>query len=132
MSESAGNGRKATRVRTILSARVVLGKGFADVSCQVKDLSDTGARIVVDEAAVLPTRFALSIPKNDVTHVCELRWRSGKSAGVEFVEDGRAPDALEPSAYIRQLETENARLRTRLAEMAKRLYDYGDSNFSEP
>lgn len=131
MSESAENGRGAIRVRTILSARVIPGKGFPDVSCQVKDLSETGARVVVDEAAVLPARFALFIPKTGVTKVCELRWRSGRSAGVEFVEDDRSPGALDQTAYIRLLETENAKLRTRLAEMAKRLYAYGDSEYQD-
>jgi hypothetical protein len=126
----AGDKRRLDRVRTILAAQAILGKGLADIPCQIKDLSETGARIFLDEKALLPERFELRIPKKGLAQRVEVRWRNGGLVGVEFVRERRAVERLDPAARIKQLEAENAELRRRVADMAERLYNYGDGERS--
>lgn len=126
MSEQSAEQRRAGRVRTILAAEVAFGRGLPPVPCQVKDLSDTGARIIVDEAVLLPNRFELRVPRRKVTHQAQVRWRRGALLGLEFIAEEAAPPA-DPATRIRELEAENAELRRRVADMAERLFNYGES-----
>jgi hypothetical protein len=126
MTDDTENKRRIGRIRTILAGQAIIGRGLPDVPCQIKDLSDTGARITVEEGAFLPEQFELRIPKRGTVNPVRLRWRRGGLAGLEFVPDER-PAATDPVLRIKELEAENAELRRRVAEMAERLYAYGDS-----
>lgn len=119
--------RQIDRVRTILAAQAILGKGLANISCLVKDLSNTGARIVLEDGhALLPDHFELHIPKKSMTRKAEVRWREGQVIGIAFADQPRTA-GISLEEHVRTLEAENAELRRRVAEMAERLYAYGDS-----
>lgn len=118
--------RTAERVRTIFAGRAVIGAGFADVNCQVKDLSATGARIAVPERTVIPDHFELHIPTRGIESRVTVRWREGRMLGVTFAGEHHAQPG-DQSARVRELEAEVRDLRRRLAEMSARLFSYGDS-----
>lgn len=126
MTDDTDNKRRIGRIRTILAGQAIIGRGLPDVACQIKDLSDTGARITVEETAFLPDVFELRIPKKGTVQPVRLRWRRGTLAGLEFEPDQRSV-ATDPVLRVKELEAENAELRRRLAEMAERLFAYGDS-----
>lgn len=49
------------------------------------DVSDSGARLIVDEEGELPDKFILLLNKSgEARRVCRLVWRDGKTLGVEF------------------------------------------------
>ena len=125
MTQDTEEHRRVGRVRTILGAHAIIGKGLPDVACQVKDLSDTGARIAVDDQVFLPDQFEFRVPKRGVSHAARVRWRRGGVVGIEFLPDN--PASTDLVGRVRELEAENAELRRRVAEMADRLFSYGDS-----
>ena len=52
------------------------------IDCTVRNISDTGALIAVENAAVAPERFELEIDGN--TRRCIVVWRKLGSLGVRF------------------------------------------------
>ena len=109
--------RGAHRNRTFLKADLDVSGGLSSLSCIVKDLSDTGARLVLSDGVVLPETFRLRLPKPDRWVHVSVRWRRGEFVGVHFDDPSQAAHSDEPASEadrIRQLEAEVARLRNLL------------------
>lgn len=67
-------------------AWITLDGGFAARHCVVLDISRSGAKICLDEAAALPARLRLAFSRDARTgRECQVVWRRGKTAGVKFV-----------------------------------------------
>ena len=65
---------------------LALDGGFAARHCVVLDISRSGAKICLDEAAALPARLRLAFSRDARTgRECQVVWRRGKTAGVKFV-----------------------------------------------
>jgi hypothetical protein len=58
--------------------------GLPDRYCTVSEISEGGARIVLEEDAPIPARFMLALD-NDERRVCEPIWWHGRTAGLRFV-----------------------------------------------
>jgi hypothetical protein len=53
--------------------------------CAIADISETGARILLEKECNLPERFILLLtPSGEARRHCRLVWREGLAAGVEF------------------------------------------------
>ena len=78
--------RKKPRRQFHYHARILIqdDKPFA---CAIADISETGARIQLEDERELPERFILFLTKNgEARRQCRLVWRNGLSVGVEFPE----------------------------------------------
>lgn len=65
---------------------ITLDGGFAARPCNVLDLSNTGAKLVVDDASVIPKQMRLAFTRDArAARLCEVVWRRGKTFGVRFV-----------------------------------------------
>ncbi|WP_342107553.1 PilZ domain-containing protein [Methylobacterium sp. SI9] len=124
--------RRETRQRVFLKGRIVFNNGSSSFDCLVRDMSSSGARLVMSDAATLPEAFDLYIPQKDRTYRATLRWRREDGIGVIFEDPARAPavaptpDPIATDASVTmllrrvsELETENAALRRLLASMAQ-------------
>lgn len=125
INEAAADLRRAKRVRTMLGARAVFNGGNSVIDCQIRDMSETGVRIVLSEALSLPAEFELQIPSRNRTSRVALRWRLKDMAGLEFLNSKSAAAAPDLDA----LAAENAVLRRRVADLLKRLSDLGYSEW---
>jgi hypothetical protein len=52
--------------------------------CRVLDVSQDGAKVVIDMAAEIGTRFGLALVPHHPRQ-CEIVWRRGRTLGVKFV-----------------------------------------------
>jgi len=78
--------KRETRKLLGQPAWITLDGGFAARQCVVQDISSSGAKITVDEAAGLPATLRLAFARDARTgHKCQVIWRRGRSAGVKFV-----------------------------------------------
>lgn len=123
--------RRETRQRVFLKGRILFNNGSSSFDCLVRDMSSSGARLVMSDATTLPEAFDLYIPQKDRTYRATLRWRREDGIGVTFEDPARAPAAaaLDSAATeasvtmllrrVSELETENAALRRLLASMAQ-------------
>jgi hypothetical protein len=77
--------REVRRQRSI-SAWITVKGSFVNRECQLIDVSKTGAKIAVDWATDLPTRFLLNrTPNSADSAVCDVMWRRGRIFGIKFV-----------------------------------------------
>jgi hypothetical protein len=75
--------RRAPRQR-VTGPALILGPKL-EVSCIIRDLSSTGAKVEVAASVKLPPAFNLLLIKTNSSRHVLLRWRKGDYAGVEFV-----------------------------------------------
>jgi len=83
MSEFNRRGRRSAHEGT---GKIVLGL-FKSVPCTVADVSNSGARIGIDNSQKLPESFWLKIAGYRRKMKAETRWRQGDQVGVEFTLD---------------------------------------------
>jgi hypothetical protein len=67
------------------NASVLIDGTSSPKPCAIADISDTGARLVLESECELPERFVLLLTRRgEARRHCRLIWRNGLSAGVEF------------------------------------------------
>jgi PilZ domain-containing protein len=81
--------RKKLRRSFHYRARILLSKKGQPRPCSIEDVSEAGARIVLQDNEELPERFLLLLTACGVTRVCRQVWRDERIVGVEFVESER-------------------------------------------
>jgi len=78
------DGRKTQRRRTLIGAKILFNEGSSVLDCVVKDLSEGGARLVMDGAIAVPANFDLHLSDGRVFRSCRIAWRQVSSLGVAF------------------------------------------------
>jgi PilZ domain-containing protein len=116
------NVRDFPRARTFLKAEISFHNNPSRLSCIVKDMSGTGARISISENVPLPATFNLYLPKQHQPVEAHIQWRRGDMIGVRF-EGGdlaeKPAEEVSPARRIEQLENDNARMRGMLAAIRR-------------
>ena len=79
--------KRADRKLLSQHACITLHGGFAARHCLVQDISDSGAKITLeDDASQLPGVIRLAFARDARTgRSCQVIWRRGKSAGIKFI-----------------------------------------------
>jgi len=77
--------RTSPRRKTRFKATVVFGDERSTANCVVRDLSETGARLKLDVAGDLPTKFHLIWMADRAVIEVEAVWRSQGELGVKFL-----------------------------------------------
>ena len=76
--------RDSQRHRTLKGGKIVLNEGFSTFNCTIRNMSDTGAKLVVPSVIGIPERFELAL--DDGRHFgCAVAWRTETEIGVRFV-----------------------------------------------
>ncbi len=79
-SDKRGEARK----RILKGGRIVFNGRASTLSCTVRDISGTGARLRVAQGQALPSRFDLLIDTDGLEAPCRVAWRKGEDVGVLF------------------------------------------------
>jgi hypothetical protein len=119
--------QRADRVRTIIGARALFNGGRSSIDCQIRNISNTGARLVLAESLSLPGSFDLEVPSRNKTYHVAMRWRTKDAAGVQFIDKSGDPAAA--AEEIEHLRNENALLRRRVSDLTRRLSELGHSEW---
>ena len=69
------------------------------VDCVIRDQSEGGVKLKIEDRHFIPNRFHLVIPVDGVRAECEVRWRNGQEIGAVFV-GGLETDPLMRSLCI--------------------------------
>jgi len=79
--------KRASRKLLSQQAWITLDGGFAVRQCLVHDISESGAKITLDQdASQLPGMIRLAFARDARTgRNCKVVWRRGKSAGIKFI-----------------------------------------------
>lgn len=76
--------RVAPRKRVLKGARIAFNERSSTLSCTVRDISDTGARLRVAQGQAVPSQFDLIIDADGFEAPCSVAWRRGEEVGVTF------------------------------------------------
>ncbi|QXX74114.1 PilZ domain-containing protein [Methylovirgula sp. HY1] len=134
--ETGMDKRANDRIRSFLRAQIIFNNRMTTIDCIVKNISQSGARVALNDTLAVPTEFDIYIPQRGRSHHAKLVWRDKDSIGVDFIDaqpapppTPAAPAPAEMSAFgearIRELEVQNAELKIRIRELSKRLQDLG-------
>ncbi len=113
--------RQASRQKSFLRGLVYLGNSPSAVSCLVRDMSDTGARLTFSGPITATETLELHIPVKGQTLRGKVKWREADEIGVAFISDAGAET---PAAGDDELAVRVARLECEivaLKQMVKRL-----------
>jgi len=78
--------RKKPRRQFQYTARILADAAAPPRPCAISDISDSGARIVLNSEADLPEQFVLLLTKEGrARRKCRVVWRSGTMVGVAFM-----------------------------------------------
>jgi len=75
--------RQAQRQKVLKSAKIVLDDWTA-IDCTVRDVSQTGARLVCDNTINLPPKFKLFMVSDRTIRDVTAMWRKPSLIGVRF------------------------------------------------
>ncbi|KCZ57616.1 PilZ domain-containing protein [Hyphomonas chukchiensis] len=80
---------RAPRQRTLKSGRIAINEMTSTFEVLIRDMSDTGARLVMSDVYLLPKHFELIVLNPNTgrpSHTpCELVWQKALIVGVKFV-----------------------------------------------
>jgi len=81
----ATNRRRSIRRAIAYRAKIFASDGSWDRDCHVLDVSQTGARLGVVQAAELPQDFILALSmQGNATRLCRVVWTTNSEIGVRF------------------------------------------------
>lgn len=81
--------RVAPRRRTLKAGVIAFNSHFMTYNCTVREISETGARLRVDDVMGIPNHFDLVIELDAVEYPCEVVWRRQGEIGVRFLGEPR-------------------------------------------
>jgi hypothetical protein len=77
--------RKKPRRQFHYTARIFTDQATQPIACSIVDISETGARLLLEHEQELPEHFLLLLTPNGVARRnCRVVWRTGPNIGVEF------------------------------------------------
>ena len=76
--------RKEARISSILRAVIELPGGHQPIECQISNISKSGAKLIVENAYLLPLAFHLAVPLRSWNSEVIVKWRNNRQVGVEF------------------------------------------------
>lgn len=100
--------RKSRRRQIRYTAWMALS-AEAQLACALSDISETGARIDIDDSEKVPDRFELWLAANgSARRICNVVWRTPTQIGVRFerhlAEDDRASLVPHMAAHTQATE----------------------------
>jgi len=78
-------GRRAPRKRVILGAKIIYNDGTYSLDCRIRDVSDTGARVVLSGSSIVPARVVLLDVRNSIAYEAEVVWMKSPEFGLRFL-----------------------------------------------
>lgn len=83
-SDNSDESRAELRRRTLKGGKIVFNHHQSVLDCTIRDLSEAGCRIIVQNQTDLPADFELHLTSSDEKYQSQIIWRKGKEAGVKF------------------------------------------------
>ncbi len=87
--ESPEQRRAAKRMRVLKSGKIVL-EGRQAVDCTLRDISQTGAKLVCASALDMPDKFRLFVAADNTLREVQIAWKEKGLLGVTFVGEPKS------------------------------------------
>jgi PilZ domain-containing protein len=87
------------------------------MDCVVRDISEHGACVEIDEAARLPENLSLSIPRKGRSFLAQTIWRHANRVGVAFRTMVTDPPSDDLDARVRRSQIKQRELQKRIKDL---------------
>ena len=96
-----GEKRRAPRKPLRYPGEIDAGDGSPLRKCLLSDISDTGARVLIENPKDVPDRVMLMLGhERGARRKCKVVWRETKELGLEFIKEPMAkPQSFKPVGY---------------------------------
>ena len=84
MDHADTNKRRSPRRRVLKGGKISFDFLGTSTDCTVRNLSDTGACLVVESQVGIPNDFDLILESDRTTKRCHVEWRTNNKIGVSF------------------------------------------------
>lgn len=91
---SEGNERLLQRQRVLKQGKILLSNDLSVIDCQVRDLSETGAKLLCGDPGSIPNTFRLVFPGDRSMRDAKVVWRRPDQVGVHFTSGKRQAPLL--------------------------------------
>ena len=81
--------RIAPRHRVLKAAKIITMDNTSVVDCTVRNLSDTGAQVIIEKSVKMPAEFQFFLANGDTVRDAELAWHRGDRVGIKFKGESR-------------------------------------------
>jgi hypothetical protein len=81
--------RKHPRQLTLKTAKIHFDLQGEERDCAIVDISEGGACVMVEDDAVVPDSFDLTLDRDGLTRSCKVVWRAANRLGLSFSGDKR-------------------------------------------
>jgi PilZ domain len=89
------NKRIANRRKVLKAAKIVSLDSYTVSDCGIRNISDTGTQLVVQNQSLIPKEFQFFLSSDNNICNAEVMWRRGNQIGVRFTSEfRRAPAGL--------------------------------------
>ncbi len=91
-SSTALERRRERRERTLKSGKVWFNRNQNVLDCQVRDMSELGARVKFGIPFLCPERVSLYLPDDDMRgeiRDCEIKWNRGGEVGLVYMSNAQ-------------------------------------------
>jgi hypothetical protein len=96
--------RPVPRRRVLLGGMATYEDGAYSLKCQIRDLNEKGARILVSSRQNLPEELYLIIMRDHMAHKAKVIWRKGEEAGLQFITSEDIRSITDPERkYLSQM-----------------------------
>lgn len=111
--------RQEFRGRVYYGGRLTFNDRQSTLDCIVRNFSQAGARIDVDEAAILPDELDITIERRSAAFLARIIWRRQHEIGLAFRNHWRLNAAmpLDLALRIRAGERANKALRAQVEQL---------------
>ncbi|MCX7341454.1 MAG: PilZ domain-containing protein [Hyphomicrobiales bacterium] len=109
MAGSPVERRSSPRSRTLLGAVAREANKRVMWDCEVRNLSEHGARLETANPVWFPQSFELDVPVRQMRLQASIIWRTGRQLGVAFTGGEASPSAIE-RGELQRLTQEHGRL----------------------
>jgi diguanylate cyclase (GGDEF)-like protein len=87
--------RQSDRKRTLRSGKITFNNRRSVVDCTIRNMSDTGACLIVNATSGIPNEFELMVGGDAEPIKCMRMWEAGQQIGVSFPASRAEPIQIE-------------------------------------
>lgn len=81
--------RLARRQRVLKQGKIVFANNMSIVDCTIRDMSETGAKILCGDQVGVPNEFRLMTMSDNLIRDVKVMWRRGDQVGIKFTSAPR-------------------------------------------
>ena len=109
--------RQGHRDRVFLGGVAEINERGSTMDCVVRNVSDRGACVEIDESAKLPDEISLNIPRKGHSVLARLIWRHANRVGLAFRTMVTDPESNDLDARLRRSQIKQRQLKRRIREL---------------